>query len=108
MARPRFEGGGYKAVYFPRWRYIQGETLMMDGTSQAATIPAGATIVEIRAETSDVYFRLNHSIANATSPGFVPQNGAEILGPLDNLSALTLWGAAANAAVAHIMYFQER
>jgi hypothetical protein len=107
MARPRYEGGGYKAVYFPRWRYLSGETLTMDGTAQACTLPTGAHIFEIRAEGAAVYFNINRAVADATAHGYVADGSGEIVGPLANLSSLTLYGAAADAAVAHVMYFRE-
>ena len=95
-------------ILVPHWMYLGGQALTMDGTSQQAVLPSEATIVEIRAETADIYFGINAPIANVTSPGYVPANGGEIIGPLSNLNALTLYGTAAGAGVAHIMYFTER
>jgi hypothetical protein len=107
MARPRYEGGGYKAVYFPRWKYLSGETLTMDGTAQACTLPTGAHIFEIRAEGAAVYFNINRNVADATAHGYVADGSGEVVGPLFELTALTLWGTLADGGVAHVMYFRE-
>lgn len=107
MGRPRYEGGGYKAVYFPRWKYLGGQTLTMDGTAQACTLPTGTHIFEIRAEDAAVYFNINRAVADANAHGYVADGSGEIVGPLTSLTALTLWGAAADTAIAHVMYFRE-
>lgn len=90
--------------YFQRWDFLGGQTIN-GGVSTSATMPAGTTIVEIRAENEDVYFEINAINAAANSPGFVPTNGAEIIGPLDNLNELTLLSAAGGRI--HLLYFQE-
>lgn len=97
----------YNPVRLPTWIHLGGETLTMDGAMQTATIPSRATIVEIDAETAEVYYAINGLAVDATAHGFVPTNGARIIGPLGNLNSLTLWGTAADAAVAHILYFRE-
>jgi len=79
----------------------------MDGSAQSATIPTGANIFEIRAEGAAVYFNINHGGADANASGYIADGSGEIVGPLHNLNQLTLWGAAADGAVAHIMYFRE-
>jgi len=93
----------------PRWIYLGGEVLTMDGTTQALTIPSDCEIVEIDAETAEVYYQINgNATAAATTPGFVPTNGGRIIGPLGNTDfTMTVWGAAADTAVAHIQYFRE-
>lgn len=102
-------------AFLPCWEYMGGEcTDEFDGAAtQTANLPADtagrvtATIVEIRARAGDVYFSINAGpgMCNATSPGFVPENGGEIIGPLHNLVTIELFGD--NGAFAHIMYFRE-
>ena len=104
----KYASGTYQPAFAPRWKYRGGETLTMDGTPQACTIPDGAHIFEIRAESAAVYFNVNHANASAASPGYVANGAVETLGPLDTLTALTLWGAGGQGpAVAHVMYFEE-
>ena len=41
----------------------------------------------------------------ASSGGYIPEDGAEIVGPLANLNSLNVW-AATNTTV-HILFFRE-
>ena len=91
----------------PAWHYIGGGTFTLDGTNdQQLNIPADATIVELRARGGEVYFEINGVQATAGSPGYIPEDGAEIIGPLDNLGALWIFSATA-ATVCHYMWFRE-
>ena len=97
---------GVQTVKLPHWHYISGLSVTCDGTSQAVAVPSSASIVEIRAEGGAVYFAINHpGFANAAAPGYIPEDGAEIIGPLSNLNNLDVSGDAGN--VAHIMFFNE-
>lgn len=103
----KYASGTYQPIFWPRWKYRGGQTLTMDGTPQACTIPTGAHIFELRAEGAAVYFNLNHPNASAASPGYVANGSVATIGPLDTFTHLTLFGTAQGAAVAHIMYFEE-
>ncbi len=105
MGAPKYGRGHPQPRYLPPWWYMGGQRMLMDASSQAATIPGGSQIFEIRAETADVYFVINGTPASANSAGFVPQNGGETIGPLANLNSLAVYGAA--GAIAHILYFRE-
>jgi hypothetical protein len=98
----------YTSVHLPRWFFLHGETLTMDGTAQFLTIPADAEIIEIDAETAEIYYHINGSAHDATAPGFVPTNGRRILGPLSRIDSVGIWGTAVDGAVAHVQYFVER
>lgn len=100
----KYEGGTFKASYLPHWEYLGMEMLEPDAASMAANPPSQANIVQIRARGGDIYFQFNLGFANANSM-YLPQNAAELIGPLSNLNALHVYGAA--AAYAHIMYFRE-
>ena len=98
---------GYGYMQLPSWYYLGGESITLDGASHyGATIPSEASIIEVRAEAGELYFALNVAGAAATSPGYIPEDQAEILGPLANLSALRLYSTTAST-VAHLMYFRE-
>ncbi len=97
----------YSRVALPEWIYLGGETLTVDGAMQALTLPSLCTIVEIDAETAAVYYQINGIAMSAAANGFVPTNGGRIIGPIGNLNSLTVWGAAADTAVARIQYFRE-
>jgi len=93
------------SVSVGQWSYIGGETVTCNG-SVAANVPADATIFELRARGGGIYFNINGLTCNTGSPGHVPEDQAEIVGPLDNLLRLQLYGAAATV-YAHLMYFKE-
>jgi len=91
----------------PQWHYIGGGTFTLDGANdQELNIPADATIVELRARAGEVYFSVNGVNCSAGAPGYIPEDGAEIVGPLDNLDRLWIFSATADT-VCHYMWFQE-
>ena len=91
-------------VYLPHWRYLGGETITGNAASQAATLPVGTQIFEIDAEGGDVQYDMNAVAANP-GPGFVPENGARIQGPLANLASLNVYAAV--GVIIHILYYAE-
>lgn len=96
---------GKTQAQLPEWFYIGGETITANG-DVAATVPASAQIVEIRARGGAVYYAINTAICGTTSPGYIPEDQAEIVGPLSNLTTLRVYGGAATV-YAHVMYFRE-
>ena len=89
------------------WHYVGGDTFTLDGTNdQELNIPTDATIVELRARDGEVYFEINGTQASTGSPGYIPQDSAEIIGPLDNLSRLWVFSATASTVV-HFLWFRE-
>ncbi|KKM00561.1 hypothetical protein LCGC14_1803200 [marine sediment metagenome] len=104
---PKYQGGSFAPSYLPHWEYLGGNSYTMDGSSQAVVIPGGSQIFEIMAESGSLYFAINHpGFAIPTAPGFVPQNGGVVVGPLVNLNTLDVSGTA--PAIAHIMFFREQ
>ena len=100
----KYDGGTFKSSYLPHWEYLGMEMLEPDGGSVDATIPAQANIIQIRARAGDLYFQPNLGFANTNSM-FLPENAAELLGPLGNLNTFSVFAAA--GVYAHIMYFRE-
>ena len=97
---------GIDIVKLPMWHYISGLSVDCDGTSQSVAVPSSASIVEIRAEGGAVYFAINPpGFAIAGAPGYIPEDGAEIIGPLSNLTSLDVSGVTNTTA--HIMFFNE-
>lgn len=105
MAGRPYEGGKYKAVYLPHWYYLAETTIDGNDASQAVNLPNGTQIVEMRPEGGLMYFSINGNPAMASSGGYIPEDGAEIVGPLANLNSLNVW-AATNTTV-HILFFRE-
>ena len=98
---------GHTYTQLPPWEYISGETHTFAGDDQwNATIPSEASIVEIRARGGELYFEPNALHAGTGSPGYIPEDQAEIIGPLNTLTSLPLFTETAST-VAHIMYFRE-
>ena len=89
------------------WKFISGQKLDMEEANQYANLPASALaglIVEIDAVGGDIRYQIN-GVATANSHGFVPENGARIIGPLQNWATLGLFGVA--AADACLTYYRE-
>lgn len=89
-----------------QWTYVDGELITPGGAAAAATVPTTATIVEIRPEGGACYFQINAGApASADSPGYVAEDGGEIVGPLSNLNSLQFFAAVGTDI--HVMYFRE-
>lgn len=87
------------------WHYMGGDVVTPGGASvQVVTLPAVATIVELRANGDDLYFEINGAAASANSPGFVADGGGEVIGPLDNLNRLDVYMASGTC---HLMWFTQ-
>ena len=95
----------FARVQLPHWQFLGDEapTLVAD-TRAALTLPSLCTIVEIRPEGAEVYFSIN-GLATTTSGGYIPEDGAEIIGPLSNLNTLTM--ISTGTPVVHVLYFRE-
>jgi len=92
-------------VQVASWHYMGGETISGNGGSQLANVPYDATIIQIAAETHPVYYALNAPFATASAPGYVPDGGLRVEGPLGNLNTLAVHQAA--GGFAHISYYRE-
>ena len=96
----------YSRSQLPPWKFLSGDCIELDGiNTAAATIPTEASIVEIRAEAGEVYFNIN-GLASATTGGYIPEDQAEIIGPLANLNSLDFYSTTASTMV-HLFYFVE-
>ena len=88
----------------PPWTYLDGENIAGNGAAQNASIPEEATIFHIVADGGAVSYEINGT-ATATSPGWVPENGRVVEGPLNNIDTLSIFHA--NGVNAHIEYYAE-
>ena len=94
-------------VQLPYWEYLGGEYLLAPSDT-ALTIPSEASIIEIGTEGGVCYWDIGAVVANATSPGFIPSDGREIIGPLcrHNLdSGIRIH--APDATAVHVMFYRE-
>ena len=87
------------------WEHLWGERIVADG-SVAAALPANATIIRIGALGGDVFYEINGSVASAASPGVVPEDTVQDVGPIYNLTAFCVFGGGATV-YAHLQYFRE-
>lgn len=85
---------------------LGGETLTMDGTPQTLTIPSDASIVQIEVETAVLYYDVLSALASVNSHGFIPANGARVIGPLSRFGPMSIFGVGGGGAIAHIQYFR--
>ena len=108
MAKGAFRLPGFGRAQLPAWEYLGGETYTFAADEGwSATMPDDTSIVEIRAEAGELYFEPNATHASALSPFYVPEDGAEILGPLATFDSLRLFTTTAST-VAHLAYFREK
>ena len=96
---------GFTHSQLPDWYYISGLRVTCNG-EQTVALPSTATCIYIRANGGDVYYDLNETTANTTSPGYVPEDALEVIGPMSNLDALTVYGSGATV-YAHIEFWRE-
>lgn len=91
------------------WLFTFGETIAMTGINLEATFPdvvnRSGLVIEIDAVGGDLRYRINGP-AGANAHGFVPQNGARIIGPLQNWESLGLFGAPGTDAC--LTYYREK
>ncbi len=100
------EGGNHKAVAPPRYEYILGEILTMDGIDIAGTLPAGTDTIYLRSRGGDAYWNINFGAASGVnSAGFTPENWVEVIGPIVNLNSINFYGAV--GVFVHIHYMNE-
>ena len=100
------QGGSHAPVAPPRYEYISGEFLTMDGSSIAGTIPPNTDTIYMRSRGGDVWWNINVGHANGTTTGgFTPQNWIEALGPIVNFTAIHFYGV--QGAFMHISYLRE-
>lgn len=87
------------------WNFMGGDEITLDGANIDAVFPGplAGMIVEIDAVGGDLRYEINGT-ATANSHGFVPENGARIIGPLQNWVSLGIFGAA--GAVACVTFFR--
>lgn len=98
---------GYSPTQLASWKYISGDYYTFAANeTHTFTAPSTASIVEIRAEGGELYFEPNAIHASALSPFYVPEDQAEILGPLATLNSLRVFTTTAST-VAHVAWFCE-
>jgi len=71
-----------------------------------ATVPADATAFTIAARGGAVNYEINGATCTANSPGYVADGGVQTVGPLENFSALCVYGGDATT-YAHIQWWRE-
>lgn len=97
--------GRYKnQIVFEGVRYLGEQSIAMNGSSQACTLPADTNMVEIAAEGGDVRYTVN-AAASADSGGYIPSGQKGYVFKLSNLTSLALFGAS--PAKAHMLYYKE-
>jgi len=89
----------------PCWYYIGGEFITANGEVLAA-LPADATAFTISARGGAVNYNVNGATCAPNSPGYVPEDGTQTVGPLSNLVRLCVYGADATT-YAHLQYWRE-
>jgi hypothetical protein len=76
----------------------------LDGAAATVTVPSGADTFEVVAEGGAVRFEINDD-ATASSAGYVPENTGRVVGPLTNLTSLSVYGAS--GVYANVIFYQS-
>ena len=107
MAKKAIRLPGFTRTQLPHWEYLGHEELDVGDpvARQTATLPSECAIVELRARGGEIYFNIN-GLATVGSCGYIPEDQAEIIGPLSNLNSLTVTSSTADA-VCHCIFFKE-
>jgi len=85
-----------------KWRYLGAQRLGADGANEA-TLPAGATIVVITAETGAIRYKINGTADANSTP--VPQDQTRVIGPLANLDGFSVFNSG--GSVAYLEFYRE-
>lgn len=97
----------FNRAILPNWEVLGGESIVPNGESVNMTIPNNTTeIAQIAAEGGVAYYHFGAN-AKATSPGFIPENGRVIEGPIRDLSILAPSVFAAAGVTVHIIYYRR-
>ena len=111
VQKPKYLGGRPQFVYLPHWVNFTNaghRRVVGDNTQTQLVIPDQCQIIEIRSEDGKTYWDFG-GIASPASGGYIPADGAEIIGPMPvkwlEDTGMTVWVAA--DAIAHIMFWRE-
>lgn len=94
----------YERVQLPSWRYLGGETLATPD-DDALTLPDDTDTVVISAETGACYYAVNGGIAGTNSPGYIPADGMQTVGPISNLTGVRVHSPTGTI---HVQYYTEQ
>lgn len=113
----RYASGVKEAVYNPTLEPLNLESgAVAVGAADQATItgpnPAGSRhkgryFVELAARGGDVTFTVDGGVAIATSPGYLPEDSREWIGPLDEATQHIVHVYAISAATVHYYWWRE-
>ena len=93
----------FSRAQLPAWYYLGGETLA-NPDDDALTLPDSCSAITISSEGGACYYAVNGAIASANSPGYIPEDGMQTIGPVANLAGVRVH---ATAATLHVQYWRE-
>lgn len=93
----------YGRAQLPAWYYLGGE-YFENPNDQALNMPSTTSAVTISTEDAACYYAVNGGIAGTTSPGYIPSDGMQTIGPVANLTGIRIHATAANV---HVQYWRE-
>ena len=94
-------------VKLPNWEVLGGESIIPADLTVNLTIPNNTTeIFQMVAEGGVAYYHFGAN-AKVSSPGFIPENGRVIEGPIRDLLELAPSVFAAAGVTLHIIYYRR-
>lgn len=94
----------YSRTQLPSWRYLGGQTLTTPADT-ALTIPSDTDTIVISVETGACYYAINGGIASTASPGYIPADGIQTIGPIAGLVGVRVHSPTGTI---HVQYFTEQ
>ena len=94
---------GFGRAQLPAWYYLGGETLTTPDDT-ALTLPGDTDTVVISVETGACYYAVNGGIASAASPGYIPADGIQTIGPIANLTGVRVYSTTGTV---HVQYWRQ-
>lgn len=91
----------------PHWITVGIGQTFTNPEGQALTVPSEATIIEIASEDDKCYWCFGPGPASALSPGYIPSDGVEIIGPCPAQFLQQGLSVHGPSSVVHCYYFKE-
>lgn len=92
----------FARTQLPAWYYIGGEYLS-NPDNQALTLPSTVDTIVVSMEDGAGYYAINGA-ASVASPGYIPQDGFQTIGPIANLTSVNIHSPS---GIAHVQYWRE-
>ena len=85
--------------------YLGGTTAYPNGGTVTLSLPSRVNMIHFTAEGGAAYYAINNDTAGTAAPGYVSENGNDIVFPIDNLGTVKVYAAA--SVYVHTKYYES-